>query len=81
MRQFFGAGALTKKEEKKREKREKKREEKFAQHEACAENHAKEIENECYLNINFIQLFTIQDYSTSKQLSINSSIRLYWKAI
>jgi len=27
------------------------------------------------------QLFTIQDYSTSKQLSINSSIRLYWKAI
>ena len=51
-RQFFGAGALTKK----REKREKKREEKFAQREACAENHAKEIEKECYSNINFIQL-------------------------
>ena len=66
----------------KKEKRREKRKEKFAQREACAENQPKEIENECYSNINFIQLFTIQDYSTSsKQLSINSSIRLYWKAI
>mgnify|MGYP000892288505 CR=1 FL=1 len=65
----------------KKEKRREKRKEKFAQREACAENQQKEIEKECYSNINFIQVFTIQGNSTSKQLSINSSIRLYWKAI
>eukprot|EP00956_Cyclotella_meneghiniana_P016864 scaffold27061_cov20-Cyclotella_meneghiniana.AAC.1 len=41
--------------QKKRKKKEKKREEKFAQREACAENQPKEIEKECYSNINFIQ--------------------------
>ena len=76
-RHFFHASALMGKKEKRREKRK----EKFAQREACAENQPKEIENECYSNINFIQVLTIQGNSTSKQLSINCSIRLYWKAI
>ena len=54
----------------KKEKRREKRKEKFAQREACAENQPKEIENECYSNINFIQLFTIQDYSTQNSYQL-----------